>query len=125
MLTSLQKIGSDLWHDESGAVVSAEAVLVATLGVTGATVGLDAASKSVNEELQDFAFAIRSLDQSYSLNERRSDGAFSAGSSFQQTSVEESHAALRKEIAESEARQEQRLKDAEKQRRRSKAEQDD
>jgi hypothetical protein len=125
MLIELQKLGVKLWQDECGAVLSAEAVLVATLGVAGAAVGMDAVSKSVNDELKDYAFAIRSLDQSFSLKSRRSEGVTLAGSSFQQASVEESHAAMRKQIAESEARQEQQLKDLQRERRRHRDEEDE
>ena len=107
MLKTFRGIGTELWRDETGTIVSAEAVMVATLGVAGATVGLDAVSKSVNEELQDVAFAIRSLDQSFSLKPRQSAGANVAGSSFQQTSVEESRAALRQHITDFEVRQQQ------------------
>ena len=105
MLNILRGLGTELWCDETGTIVSAEAVMVATLGVAGVTAGLDSVSKSVNEELQDVAFAIRSLDQSFSLQPRQSAGANVAGSRFQQTSVEESHAALRQHIAEFEGRQ--------------------
>lgn len=116
MFSTLMRIGKELFQDETGAVISAELAMVATLGVVGVTVSADAVSKSVNEELQDFAFAIRSLDQSFCWKPRESAGAIVAGSSFQQASVAESHAELRKHIAESQAGEQQRLIEAQKQR---------
>ncbi len=77
-----------LWRDETGVVLSAELVLLGTLGVVGATVGLNAAAKSVNEEMTDFARDMRSLDQSYSVPGYRSCGAWKAGSSYRQEDVE-------------------------------------
>ncbi len=106
----LTRIGSKLWQDENGFVVSAEAAMVATLGVVGATVGLDAVSTSVNEELTDVAFAIRSFDQSFSVKVRQSDGAHMAASRFQQADVKESHLQLRKHLQETTARQQEELK---------------
>lgn len=69
----------ELWRDESGAVLSAEVVLLGTLGVIGATVGLSALSKSVNDELTELAFAIRSLDQSYGYEGMKGCRAWTAG----------------------------------------------
>jgi hypothetical protein len=83
-----------LWRDDSGLVLSAEIVLLGTLGVIGATVGLSMASSAVNDELTETAFAIRALDQSYAVNGRMGTGAYVAGSSYQQRPVAESHAAL-------------------------------
>lgn len=79
-----------LKNDEAGLVVSAELVAVATLGVIGAVAGLNMAATSVNEELKDVAFAIRSLDQSYSYTGFRNRRAWTAGASYQQEPVEES-----------------------------------
>jgi hypothetical protein len=83
-----------LWHDEAGVLLSAEAVVVGTVAVVGLTTGLTVVAKSVNEELQDVAFAIRSLDQSYSIPAIEGCGARTAGSSFQQEPVKESLAEL-------------------------------
>ncbi len=94
MMTALTRIGTRLWRDELGAIVSAEAVMVATLGVAGATVGIEAVSKSLNEELTDVALAIRSLDQSFSVRERRSAGAVVPASKYLQTDVNVSRAEI-------------------------------
>jgi hypothetical protein len=83
-----------LWRDEVGVLLSAEAVVVGTVAVVGLTTGLTVVAKSVNEELQDVAFAIRSLDQSYSIPAIEGCGARTAGSSFQQEPVKESLAEL-------------------------------
>jgi hypothetical protein len=109
MALRLREIGRALWGDETGAIVSAELAMVATLGVVGATVGVDTLSKSVNEELSDFAFAIRSFDQSYSVKRRESAGAHVAGSQFEQLDVKTAHEQLRKHKADVEARQQKQL----------------
>ena len=61
------RIFSELWNDESGVIMSAEAVVLGTVGVVGLTAGLSVTAKSVNGEFQDLAFSIRSLDQSYEI----------------------------------------------------------
>ena len=83
-----------LWRDEAGVLLSAEAVVVGTIAVVGLTTGLTVVAKSVNEELQDVAFAIRSLDQSYSIPAIEGCGAKTAGSSYQQEPVQKSLAEL-------------------------------
>jgi hypothetical protein len=79
-----------LWRDEAGVLLSAEAVVVGTVAVVGLTTGLTVVAKAVNEELQDVAFAIRSLDQSYSIPAIEGCGARTAGSSFTQEPVKKS-----------------------------------
>lgn len=81
---------SKLWNDENGVLLSAEAVVVGTVAVVGLTTGLTVVARSVSEELQDVAFAIRSLDQSYSIPAQEGCGARTAGSSFTQEPVEKS-----------------------------------
>lgn len=83
-----------LWNDEDGVILSAETVLVGTVGVIGLTTGLSVLSNSVNEELKDVGSAIRSLDQSYIISGNYSCQASTPGSSFQQTPVETSLAGL-------------------------------
>jgi hypothetical protein len=100
-----------LLRDDRGLVLSSEMVLVGTLGVIGATVGLKAAADSVDAELRDFARAIRSLDQSYCFEGTRGCGAWTAGSSFRQEPVEESLAELEGQMEEHEERLERQLRD--------------
>lgn len=83
-----------LWRDQAGVLLSAEAVVVGTIAVVGLTTGLTVVAKAVNEELQDVAFAIRSLDQSYSIPAIEGCGARTAGSSFTQEPVKKSLAEL-------------------------------
>jgi Flp pilus assembly pilin Flp len=54
-----------LWNDENGFVVSAELVLVMTIGVLAMIVGLHSVSKSVVQELNDVASAFGAIDQSF------------------------------------------------------------
>ena len=84
----------ELWTDEAGVIMSAEAVVLGTVGVVGLTAGLSVAAKAVNSELQDLGFAIRSLDQSYEIPGIHGCGASTAGSSFKQEPVEKSLAIL-------------------------------
>jgi len=75
-------------------ILSSEAVLVGTVGVIGATVGLKAMGESVNAEMTDIARALRSLDQSYEIRGVKGCGACTAGSSFKQQDVKKSLAEL-------------------------------
>ncbi len=109
-----------LWRDDAGFVLSSELVLVGTLGVVGATVGLNALATSINAELSDVAYAFRSLDQSYEVAEVRGHGAWTAGSSFRQQPVEESLRELSEQIDRDEQAVRQRQAE---QARRSSAEQ--
>lgn len=99
-----------LWRDEFGLVLSAEAVCIGTVGVLGAITGLSMMATAVNEEMQDMSFALRSLDQSYVVSSRRTLGAQTARSCYVQNDVNESLAELqllsnRLEKAASEAQQ--------------------
>lgn len=100
------------WNDEAGLILSSEAVLLGTLGVIGASVGLSAASRAVNDELTDLAFAFRSLDQSYEFSGTRGCAGWTAGSQFHQTPVKES---LR-ELSEHVERENQKVREAEERR---------
>ena len=80
----------NLWQDECGLILSAEVVTIGTLGVLGAVVGLSAASTAVDQELKEFAGAIRSLDQSYGYVGHQSCRAWTAGSFYRQQDVKQS-----------------------------------
>lgn len=56
-----------LWNDEAGFIISAELVLVLTIAVLGTIVGLSHVVMAVNQELNDVAQAIGSLNQSFSF----------------------------------------------------------
>ncbi|QDV18524.1 hypothetical protein Pan153_31820 [Gimesia panareensis] len=88
------KLLTNFWRDEAGLVMSAELVLLGTVGVIGATVGISAASTAINDELVEFSHAIRSLDQSYEVQGHTSCRAWTASSSYRQQDVDKSLADL-------------------------------
>lgn len=68
-----------LLTDESGFIISAELVLVATLVVIGMVVGLAEVQHSVVAELNDVADAIGNLNQSYCFSGFSKFGQFGGG----------------------------------------------
>jgi hypothetical protein len=56
---------TDFLDDEQGFIISAELVLVATIGVLGLVVGLSQVQNAVVSELNDVAHAIGALNQTY------------------------------------------------------------
>jgi hypothetical protein len=56
------------WNDEQGVLISAELVLVMTIGVIGMTVGLSEVQHAVVAELNDVGDAIGSLNQSFGFS---------------------------------------------------------
>jgi septal ring factor EnvC (AmiA/AmiB activator) len=99
------KLLRELWNDDAGVLLSAEAAVVGTVAVVGVTAGLSTVSRSVNEELKDVAYAIRSLDQSYEIPAQKSCGAYTAGSSFKQEPVRQSVNKLKRFAAQEEKKQ--------------------
>jgi Flp pilus assembly pilin Flp len=71
-----------LWNDETGAIVSAEIMLVATILVIGVIVGLKSVRDSVVTELADVAQALANVNQSYSISGVGGHHAFTAGSAY-------------------------------------------
>jgi hypothetical protein len=61
-------MAQSLWRDESGFIVSAELVLIATILVIGLIVGMSEVQHAVVAELNDVADAIGSANQSYSYS---------------------------------------------------------
>jgi Flp pilus assembly pilin Flp len=57
-----------LLNDEAGFIVSAELVLVATIGVLAMIVGLTEVSFAVNQELEDVGSAFGSINQGFKYN---------------------------------------------------------
>lgn len=74
---------SRLWNEESGAVVSAEIMLVATILVLGVIVGLKSVRDSVVTELADVGQAFANINQSYCYSGTTGHGASSGGGHFQ------------------------------------------
>ncbi len=70
------------WSEETGAVVSAEIMLVATILVLGAIVGLKSVRDSVVTELADLAQAIANVNQSYTYSGTQGHHAITAGGLF-------------------------------------------
>ena len=68
--------------DESGAIITAEIVLVATILLIGAVVGLKSVRDAVVTELADVAEAFANLNQSYSYSPTTGHSAFTGGSAF-------------------------------------------
>jgi hypothetical protein len=97
----------ELWKDESGLVMSAEAVTLGTVGVLGAIVGMNAANSAVNSELKEMASAIRSLDQSYAFAGHRGCAAWTAGSCYIQQDVQQSLAEINAEVQDIKGLQQQ------------------
>ncbi len=64
MLNLIQK----LYNDEAGFIVSAELILISTIGVLAMVVGLSEVSSAVNQELEDVASAFGSVNQTYSFS---------------------------------------------------------
>jgi hypothetical protein len=71
-----------LWNEETGAVVSAELLLVGTILVIGTVVGLKSVRDSVVTELADVAQAIGNVNQSFSYSATSGHHAFTAGAAF-------------------------------------------
>jgi Flp pilus assembly pilin Flp len=71
-----------LWNDETGAIVSAEIVLVATILVIGMIVGLKSVRDGVVTELADVGQAFSNFDQSYSYSSVDGHIAGTAGGAF-------------------------------------------
>lgn len=61
------KLVRKLWNDEAGFIISAELVLVLTIGVLAMVVGLTAVRDAVAHEMNDIAHAIGAVSQSYKV----------------------------------------------------------
>ncbi|MBB02935.1 MAG: branched-chain amino acid aminotransferase [Planctomyces sp.] len=73
---------SALINDEAGFIVSAELVLVATIGVLGMIVGLSEVAFNVNQELEDVGAAFGSINQTYQYNGTAGHKGSIAGSKY-------------------------------------------
>lgn len=71
-----------LWHDEAGAIVSAELVLIATILVIAMVTGLSSLRDAVVTELADVGAAIAAQDQSYTVGGITAHSAATAASIF-------------------------------------------
>ncbi|MDA0806414.1 MAG: branched-chain amino acid aminotransferase [Planctomycetota bacterium] len=79
----MTNIFTKLINDETGFIVSAELILVATIAVLGVVVGLSEIAFGINNELEDVASAFGSVNQSFYVNGLHSEGkACTAGSEY-------------------------------------------
>jgi Flp pilus assembly pilin Flp len=79
----MTKLATALLNDENGFLISAELILISTIAVVGIVVGLSEISAAVNNELEDVAAAIGSMNQSFYVSGKHSDGkGCTDGSSF-------------------------------------------
>jgi Flp pilus assembly pilin Flp len=78
----MNAVVTSLMLDESGYIVSAELVLIATIGVLALVVGLSEVSLSINNELADVANAFSAVNQSFQASGMSGQGANGSGSSF-------------------------------------------
>ncbi len=60
------KILKNFWKDEAGVVMSAETVMLGTMGVLAMTAGVGTMATAVNSELGEMGKAFRGFDQSFS-----------------------------------------------------------
>ena len=78
----MTNIFTALLNDEAGFIVSAELVLIATIGVLSLVVGLSEVAFNINQELEDVGSAIGSINQSYQYNGVAGSKGQSSGSAF-------------------------------------------
>jgi len=76
------KIFDRLWGDDGGALIATEWLFVATLMIIGCVAGLQAIRASVNQQLEEVAGAINSLDPSYMVKGQRNAESETAGSAY-------------------------------------------
>lgn len=60
---AVSRLLQNLWQDDRGFIVSAEIVLVGTIGVLSMVVGLSTVARAITEELADMAEAFDSVNQ--------------------------------------------------------------
>ena len=65
-----------LMNDEAGFIVSAELVLIATVGVLTLAVGLSEVSLNINNELQDVGRAFGSINQSFNIQGQNGNSSY-------------------------------------------------
>lgn len=73
---------ASLWKDERGFVNTVEMVFIATILVIGLAAGWKTVNQAVNNELEDVANAINSIDQSYKYGGVSGCCGESAGSKY-------------------------------------------
>ena len=79
-------LATKLWNDEAGFIVSAELILIATVGVLTMVVGWSEVALNINNELEDVASAFGSVNQSFMSKGSRGHGGRSEGGRFRDNS---------------------------------------
>ncbi|MES2793890.1 MAG: branched-chain amino acid aminotransferase [Planctomycetota bacterium] len=79
------QISRTFLNDEAGFIVSAELVLIATIGVLSLIVGLSEVAFGVNQELEDIGSAFGAMNQSYAYNGVAGHKGSAAGSAYGDT----------------------------------------
>lgn len=85
-LAFAKTLANRFWNDQRGFIVSAELVLVATIGVLAMVVGLSEVALNVNNELEDVGSAFASMNQSYSANGLCGHAGHAGGSKYRDSS---------------------------------------
>ena len=75
-------LSARLIHDEDGFIVSAELVLIATVGVLAMVVGLSEVALNINNELEDIGSAFGSVNQSFLVRGSRGHQGSGEGGGF-------------------------------------------
>lgn len=78
----MTKLFTTLLNDEAGFIVSAELILIATIGVLSLVVGLTEVASAINQELEDVASAFGSINQTFYYRGLKGCSGHTVGSSF-------------------------------------------
>ena len=78
----MTQIFAQLLRDEAGFIISAELVLVATIGVLSLVVGLSEVAFNINQELEDVGSAFGNINQTFCYNGTAGHKGHSSGSRF-------------------------------------------
>ena len=79
-----------MWTDEVGVILSAETVMLGTIGVLAMTAGVGVMGSAMNEELADVSRAFRSFDQSFQVTGYRVDSTFGDSTSSSSSASDDS-----------------------------------
>ena len=92
--TAAARLVCDLAADDAGFILSAELVLILTIGVLAMVVGLNAIAKSVVQELNDVAQGVGSVNQSFYYRGLKGHKGYVPGSNYQDNADECDNAAI-------------------------------
>ena len=82
----MTSLATKLFKDEAGFIVSAELMLIASVGVLAMVVGLSEVALNINNELEDVGSAFGSINQSFMSRGSRGHGGGSEGGGFKDSS---------------------------------------